>query len=469
MACAAIGAALGVVVAGEARAAEATRAVSGYWAGKTMELDVSLSYRHDQKRAFIKRELQAGDSPARLIKDLIYQQTRDVMSLRLGFGLIHDLSLHFELPIVLRDDRQLDFDQSEGNACTFTGASPRCVNEGNSTILRDGILPGANQPMYGVDATHVDAASPRGRPFSRPSTMVFRGPRRRGVEALGLGLGWAPFNQRRDASKPTWIVGIDGRFDVASSMRYDAARPDANTGVGLGYHQVILYTTISRRLGNLDPYVGFFYAHPLVPDGSLYARLPVGSQPYADPQRRAGLQLGLEHIAWENEEAKQRVTLEVRARAEHRFQGRSASELWEPLSGASTCVAGNPTPASCRPPGQVPGMGVGIDYNGLGNASPHPGITETQAYSAANADVGINVQVGRYARFRGLFGFATELPHFITFGTAGEDKDGVGGVDSTNPAEANPVYREVIDLPGRRFKVEGTQIWSLFFEGTVSF
>jgi hypothetical protein len=114
-------------------------------------------------------------------------------------------------------------------------------------------------------------------------------------------------------------------------------------------------------------------------------------------------------------------------------------------------------------------MGVGIDYDGAGNPSPHSGITETQGYSAAGADVGISAQVGRYARLRGLFGFATELPHFITFATAGKDVDGVSGVDTTNPQEANPTYREVIDLPGRRFKVEATQIWSLFVEGVVMF
>ena len=38
-----------------------------------------------------------------------------------------------------------------------------------------------------------------------------------------------------------------------------------------------------------------------------------------------------------------------------------------------------------------------------------------------------------------------------------------------DPVERNPVYRESIDNPGRRFKVEGTEIWSLFLEGSLMF
>ena len=43
-------------------------------------------------------------------------------------------------------------------------------------------------------------------------------------------------------------------------------------------------------------------------------------------------------------------------------------------------------------------------------------------------------------------------------------------VDSdAGSGEANVLYRDAIDAPGRRFKVEGTQIWSLFLEGSLMF
>ena len=120
-------------------------------------------------------------------------------------------------------------------------------------------------------------------------------------------------------------------------------------------------------------------------------------------------------------------------------------------------TAGKP---ACRP---------GLDFDETNQPSPHPGVTETQSYSSLGGDVGLNIQVGKHVRFRGLFGLTADLPHFITFGSVGSDLNGDGRVDSSNPNEANPVYREIIDIPGRRFKVDGTQVWNLLIEGSIMF
>jgi hypothetical protein len=380
------------------------------------------------------------------------------MNARIDMGITRDLGLHVDLPYVIRDDRELDFDQSGGQSCVAAGAlgTPSCVNQNNSTLLRDRILPGFGQPTYGVDATAADAQ------FRSPSATVFKGPRRGGLESLGVGFSWAAMNQGRDDTKPTWTLGIDGKFDVASTMRYDASRPTANSGVGLGYHQLVASTFVSKRFSTLDPYFGAYYMLPVPGSGSPFDKYGVGSQPYAAPQSRAGVQFGFEFIPWERPETNQRVTFEVRTRADHRFQGSSHSELWEPLSGSSICgaAAGG---GGCR-------AGLDLDLNGDGVPDhPHPGVTETQAYSSVGGDLGVNVQASKYARFRGLFGVSSELPHFITNATAGSDRDGNGRVDSTNLDEANPVYRETIDIPGRRFKVDGTQIWNLSVELAIIF
>ncbi len=411
-----------------------TRVVSGFDEAKRFDFNVTLGWSHDQKRAAVTREF-ASDAPrpgVDLIKDLVYSQVRDVLNARIEIGVLPDVGLHIDLPYVIRDDRDLDFDQREGSACIFPGGmgTPTCVNQENSSLVRDGILPGTSGP-------------------------VFQGPRRSGLESLGVGTSFAVMNQRRDETKPTWTMGIDAKFDVGSTMRRDAARPGANTGVGLGYHQLLASTFVSKRMGAMDPYFGAYYMLPLPGTGSPFDKLSVGSQPYARPQSRVGAQFGFEFIPWERPEIHQRVTFEVRTRADHRFQGSSHSELWEALSGSSAC--GPAGGAACRP-------GVDLDLNGDDVPDhPHPGVTETQAYSTLGGDVGLNVQAGRYTRFRGLFGMTSDLPHFITFATAGSDRDGDGRVNSTNPSdgEANPAYREVIDLPGRRFKVDGVRIWHL--------
>lgn len=432
-----------------AAAAEVTKVISGFDDRGHFDFNVRVSWSHDQKQAFIKREAAAAGAQSRLVNELVYHQTRDVLNTRVEMGLMRDLGVHLDIPYVLRDDRALDFDQPDGQPCG-AAATADCVNPQNSTLLRDGILPGAGQSTYGVDATAGGAR------FSAPSRTVFRGPRRNGLEYLGVGVAWALMNQRRDDSKPTLMLGVDGKFDVGSTMRYDAAHPAANGGVGLGYHQVVASLGVSRRLGDLEPYFGGYYMLPIRGGDSPFTDLPGENQPHAAPQSRAGVQFGFEFVPWERTEASQRVTLQVGLRGDHRFQGSSHSELWEPLSGSSECRAGNP--GACR-------TGIDLDLDGGG---PYPGVTETQAYSSVGADVGLNIQAGRYVYFRGLFGLSADLPHFITFASAGRDRDGDGHVDSSS-AEANPAYREALDLPGRRFKVDGSQLWHLSVDASVLF
>jgi len=169
--------------------------------------------------------------------------------------------------------------------------------------------------------------------------------------------------------------------------------------------------------------------------------------------------VGVEQIAWENPRADQRVTIEGRFHAEEHFYGRGASEMWEALAGSSKCT--DPTSTDCR---------AGIDYNlGDTKASAYPGVTEMQQYGSFGGDLGLNVQVGKFARFRGLFGLMVDEPHFITYAGTGVDRNGDKHVQSDDPAEANALYRDAIDAPGRRFKVKGTKSWALYLEGSLMF
>jgi hypothetical protein len=443
--------------AASARAAEVTRVVSALDDDNRFDFNLTLAWLHESKSAFIKRESQGVVSPGTsLVKDMKFSQQRDVLNLRADFGILWDVGLHIEAPLVLADDRSLDFDQSAGSGCTYPGdpGSPvaTCVNSSNATILRDKILPLNADGSYGLNA-RTGAAFPNG-------ATVFRGPTRKGFENLGLGITWAAFNQQRDDTRPTWTLSFDAKLDVFSDMRFDSSHPNANTSVGPGYHQFIWSTFVSKRFRHFDPYFGAWYMLPVRTNGSLYSEVPGGNQTTVNPQQRAGVMAGFEQIAWENPRASQRVTVEFRGRAEERFLGRSASELWEPLAGSSKCAQTHAEP-DCRP---------GIDGNvDSAQLTPHPGVTETEPYGSFGGDVGLNVQVGRFVRFRGLFGLLLDMPHFITYAGAGVDRDGDHRVDARNPAEANVNFRDALDAPGRRFRVEGTQIWSLYLEGSIMF
>ena len=128
-----------------AAAAEVTRVVSGFDERGHFDFNVRVSWSHDQKQAFIKREAAAAGAQSRLVNDLVYHQTRDVLNTRVEMGLMRDVGVHLEIPYVLRDDRALDFDQPDGQPCGGAATSADCVNQKNSTLLRDGILPGAGR------------------------------------------------------------------------------------------------------------------------------------------------------------------------------------------------------------------------------------------------------------------------------------------------------------------------------------
>jgi hypothetical protein len=452
-----------MLAAWPARGAEVTRVVSAMDGDNRFDFNLTASWFHEIKSAFVKREIATG--PGDLIKDMQFSQTRDILNLRADVGVLWDVGLHIDLPLVLSDVSTLDFDQSEGDGCVYPNdpmgrTPPTCVNQDNATFLRDGILPvgtdpNTGQPTWGQDAQHA-------RPFTAPATNLFRGPNRKGFEYLGLGATWAPFNQARDDTKPTWTISFDAKLDVFKAKRFDPVNPGANTAVGQGYHQFVGSTFVSKRFHWFEPYFGAWYMLPARTNGSPFQKYNA-AQTSVRPQQIAGAMIGVEQIAWENPRGDQRVTIEARAHVEQHFFGRGRSEIWEPLAGPSTCTTA--TPGSCRP-------GIDLDYtNDAGQLvqAPHPGITDIESYGTIGGDFGLNVQVGRYIRFRGLFGFRSDLPHTITATGTGVDVDKDGRVDPANPDEANPTYRPAIDLPGRRFRVEGTQIWSLFLQGSMMF
>jgi len=417
--------------AAAARAAEVTRVVSALDGENSFDFNLTASWTHDAKSALIERET-ATPSGIQVLRDLKYAQTRDTLNLRADFGILWDVGLHIEAPLVLSDSNTVNLDQ---------GVMP------DASGLHDGFL---------VNPT-------------APATQVFKSPTRRGFENLGLGATWAVFNERRDDTKPTWLLGFDAKLDVFKDKRYDPANPTANDATGLGYHQLIWSTWVSKRFRHFDPYFGAYYMLPIRTNGSIFQNYNPATQTSVGPQQQAGTTIGVEQIAWENPRGDQRVTIEARGHAEEHFAGRGYSELWEPLSGSPGCSVAMGATTPCR---------TGLDEveivspenpNGDPQAAPYPGVTDIDAYGSFGGDLGLNIQVGRYIRFRGLFGLTVDMPHFITNANAGVDTNHDMVVNSLDKAEANPVYRESIDLPGRRFRVEETEVWSLLLEGSIMF
>ena len=183
---------LTLLVSPPAGGAEVTRVVSAMDDDNPFDFNLTACWLHESSTAFIKRESARRRGP-NLIKDLRFAQTTDILNLRADFGVLWDIGLHVNLPMVPADTTSLDFDRSEGANCIYPerayGASPTCVDSANSTLLRDGILPG-----YGIDSWGLDSrnnTSIRGRPAGDrpfdPGTGRVSGPKRRGFRSWGSG------------------------------------------------------------------------------------------------------------------------------------------------------------------------------------------------------------------------------------------------------------------------------------------
>ena len=450
--------------------AEITQVATALEEDKPVEAFLSISYEYFAKRAAIKREweLSSTTNGVGTFKDLRYKQDRHTIRLRGEIGFLWDLSFHVETPIVVSDQRSLGFDQSLGGSCVYpqdvpagSDEKPSCVNELNSATLRDGIVPGS----FGtLNSAHGFDAQRGGQMFQGGDPTMFRGPKRAGLESLNLGLDWALLAQRKDDTKPTWVVSAEFRLSLGTPMRFNRGAFDASgsytggTSVTSGVHYVKLGTTISKRWSLVEPYAMYYWIYPMaVRDSSGFKNYGAGQKGWK-PQQHAGTQFGFELIPWENRPAHQKISIDVRVIVDAHFQGRGYSEIWELLSTSPALV----------PQAQPSGVNGEV----LMKPESYPGITDIENYFSYGGQLGLVVRAGRYLKFRGFFGVQGAQKHFITFADAGKDLDNSGKVEQSGAqaaAEVNPAHRPLIDFVGRRYVVDETTMYTVLLQAEAVF
>lgn len=478
-----------VLGASPAWAGHVTEVTSAFDEGNPYDFNVSVGYSRRLKRGAIKRE-GAGkggyQDRVHIFKDLRYSHVRHQLSVRAEAAIFRDLQLHVEFPIVLSDTRAIDFALDGGDECIYPGSSlpPTCVNKRNSSLVNDGFLPAsmvqqmANTQVQ-VAGTGGGALAPGGG-WSGPAFLDL--PRRSGLDQFYLGLTWAPVNQARDDTKPTWILGFEARIAVGAPMEYNlyfdpskpesALNPKTNSSVGRGIHQLHFFTSLARRYRYIDPWITFFYMYPIAASDSLFekTRFEASGQERSNPQQRGGAEAGMEIIAWEEPEKRNKFSVELRARLEGVFEGRGYSPVWE-------LFANNPILSGpCR---SAPGSTQSVRYNNgtyctsVTTAKPtpdpgevilYPGITSIENHAEFYATLAFNLDFTKYFRARAGLSLGHVQQHFITFGDAGRDIGGNKGIDYESEEEVNPMYRPLIDQVGRRFRLGETTILDVFVE-----
>ncbi len=429
-----------VALSGTARAAEITHVATAAEPNKAVDVDLSIRWDRTQERVRITRERQdpTAAPPVGAVTDLTalrYTEIRNAIVPRVAVGLYNDLELHVEWPYVLSDDPTWRLGLIEGQ-----------------TSAQKGVLDNA------VDPSGFPCLTCTLFPFD-PAVTVHHGGRMGDVK---VGTTWGIFSDRRDDTKPFWLVGLDVTFP--SAQLYDpAAGRDATTWlspytnpakrapVGEKAWRWDLYTALSKRMGPIDPYLRA-HVTAMRKSSATYSNCdhagefagtefavwsPANCAAWGDRAGArlpflTGLTFGTEIVPYEDAKEGQKVTLDLRLTADY-----TSSARW---------------------------------YNELSDATGK--ILHTDPYVTVGALIGLYLRASDVVSLRARASLETQTPHFLTGESPGGSLPPDPATYQANPAayaSLNPNYDARYDAPGTRFRATETSIFTLSVMGVLQF
>jgi len=474
--------------------AEITQVVDAFDGEDPFDLHISLGYQHTWKNAKIRREssivapgLTFGGYTEDTLNVAQYSETTSRLNTRAEIGIFKDIALIVRVPIILANDRELKgLDGSEGQqSLTLVGA-----------------------------------------PGEQLFRLPFSGPTRSGVEYLAIGVDFGVMNQYRDRTKPTWVVGLEGRFDVSEPMHACNANPEplnlANNqvdcaefsdidrngsaggvqdqqgrelegtftgkreaGVSRGTTALELHTYLSKRIKYIEPYTGFRALFEFQNDSSDYGATDLKGSLVNHPPLQGTVMFGMNVIPWEIRDQYQRVTFDFRFTGTYVSEGRDYSELFDALGSSDAPTMRTPLYSKYQQnpdpplPGEPPNPSV---INPSSQKVYFTGLTDVQQHGSYTLSSSFTWQAGEYVKFNLGGGYTLVQGHLITFdqacnpefdesvaeaGPCRQQEQSTGGVTATGIP--NPNYRVVVNSPGRRFKVDDSHSFDVWLNATVMF
>lgn len=420
-----------------AHAAELTRVASSFDENHPFGLFVDLGFERTQRLESISRE-QHVNGDLEVVPELRYQGIDYRLNLDLHAGLWHDVEFHFGIPLV--------FNQSEewwlSSLTTPTSSTVlnNCVNANGSLVT----------PCPATGGVSIFPATTNPNP-STPfisnapgAPQVFRG----GFGNMRFGMSWAAFNQARDDTKPMWVIGFEYEAPTADQLDPTQRADDGMHGaIGDRIHKYQLWSSFSRRIGVVDPYVKVDYTLPYHgpawysncdhPDPALlgapancnttdWTRDDTGIlAPYT-----AQIVAGSEFIVFDQPAKHQKFTVDARAHTRYVSEGRYYNEL--------------------------------------------SGLTHKLMYSGDYLQVGGSLAmlagVADYLTLRGRISLAYESDHPLSNEPLGKDLNNNGQIDyQTNPAEVNPNFDYRTDMVARQLWATATYVFGVNVSATFSF
>ncbi len=422
--------------------------------GDPFDLELTARFDYTSIGGTIQREVTdgldaVGGRQSEAFRDVAeWTWSRSVLDLGVSAGLYHDVAIYLGLPLVLSDARQL----------RYPGGRTRGEVDADLTV----------QPPGGTAA-----------PLFSPQ---FDSPTRAGIDYLRAGLALGIFNQYRDPHLPTWVLRIEGRFNVSPEMvacrqgdsGTECLQPDGSgglsvmpggdPGVGRGTNALRVETRVSRRFRYIEPYmgIGFQVEWPgkasefFTPGGSLSGYINT------IPPILGELTAGVAIVPWEHRGQWQRLSIDLRFLGAYVSEGREYSPLFDALGTSRSPYLAEPN---------LEGIPDGsrrlreVEFTGL---------TDVQSHGRIGGSVAVDFRAAQEVSFRGGFSLTYDTPYFLTYADACNPNEDPQGPDDPRKGRCrsgiiNPHHRTAIDLPGNRFRLDGAWQWGLSIGAVARF
>ncbi len=439
--------------------AEITSVVDAFDKDDPFDLNLVLGFQQTWKHANIRREtslnqpgLSDGNFVASTENVASYSQQISTLNVGADVGIYRDLALILRLPIILQNAQKLsDLDGSSQN--------PQRLQD------------------------------PTGQQIF---TVPFQSPTRSGVDWFSAGLDWAIFNQQRDPTKPTWVIGLEGRFGVGSPMHAcnmnavvqcpTPGKPGVSRdpGISRAMNTLGAHTIFSRRFGYVEPYWGLWFLADFPQTKSDFGATDnLQGNVVNHPPLVGTFSMGTEVIPWERPEQFQRLVFDFRASGTYHSEGRDYTELFDALGSTQAGTLTSPNPGAYRNATSGPNAGMSVQ-DPSSQQVYFTGITDQLAYASVTGRFGVTWQAGEYIKFVAGIDLTYNESHVITAdqacnpnfvgdpGAAGPCHSTSGNVTKVTGIP-NPNYRPTLDVPGNRFLSDDGTIVDLWLNGVVMF
>ena len=479
--------------------AEVTSVVDAFDDDDPFDLHLSLGFEQTWKSGKVLRETtsnlpqySSGGFTASNMSVASYSQSISRLNTRADIGIYKDIALVLRMPVILSNDQKLgDLDGSVAHQSLVT----------------------------------------QGAPGEQLFRLPFKSPTRSGIEYFAVGVDVSPMNQTRDRTKPTWTLGVEGRFSVSEPMHPcgsatglngsnaqiscantsdinrggkpsqvpDPSNPgsflDGTTfnggnkaGVSRGTTGLEAHTFISKRVKYIEPYTGFIALFEFQNANSEYGATDLQGSLVNHPPFQGTLIGGLSVFPWEVRDQFQRIEIDFRASGTYRSEGRDYSPLFDALGSSDAPSLRRPNFAGFKQNPATVGSTDPLAIHSVVDPASQKvyttGITDVQQHGIYTFSTQFTFQAGEYVKFNLGGAFTAEQGHIITLdqpcnpdfnhdvGASGPcHTQAAGASTSTLSATGipNPNYRAVIDAPGRRFLVSGVTTWDAWVNATVMF